>query len=181
MTLLPPNSSQLERGIEMAMARLGEMPVPIRQLYDPDTCPVELLPYLAWGLSIDSWSTAWPEAVKRARVRSAIAIQRRKGTASSVRDVVESFGGSVALREWWQMTPPGAPHTFTLLLTITDQTGAPVDAAFVDAVIAEVYRTKPVRSHFTFSQALNATAGIVSVAAARPAVFARLTMTAPAA
>ncbi len=181
MTLLPPNSTQLERGIETAMARLGDMPVPIRQLYDPDTCPAELLAYLAWGLSIDTWSSDWPEAVKRARVRSAIAIQRRKGTASSVRDVVESFGGSVAVREWWQMTPPGDPHTFNLLLNITDQSGAPVDAAFVDAVIAEVYRTKPVRSHFTFSQALNGTAGIVPVAAVRPAVFARLTMTAPAA
>ncbi|RZA27324.1 MAG: phage tail protein I, partial [Proteobacteria bacterium] len=41
------------------------------------------------------------------------AIQRRKGTASSVRDVVRSFGGSLALREWWQMAPRGDPHTFS--------------------------------------------------------------------
>ncbi len=181
VTLLPPNATALERAIEAGMAQLADVPVPLRTLWNPDTCPVELLPYLAWALSIDTWSSEWSETVKRARVRQALPIQRRKGTASSVRDVVESFGGSVAVREWWQMTPPGDPHTFNLLLNITDQSGAPVDAAFVDAVIAEVYRTKPVRSHFTFSQALNATAGIVPVAAARPAVFARLTMTAPAA
>lgn len=77
-----------------------------------------------------------------------LAIQRRKGTGSSARDVVASFGGSVALREWWQMVPPGAPHTFNLLLNITDDAGAPVDAAFVDAMIAEVYRTNPVRFHW---------------------------------
>jgi phage tail P2-like protein len=181
VTLLPPNATTLERAVETSMARLLDVPVPLRSLWNPDTCPVELLPYLAWALSIDSWSSAWPEAIKRARVRQALAIQRRKGTSSSVRDVVESFGGSVALREWWQMTPPGDPHTFNLLLNINDASGAPVDAAFVDAVIAEVYRTKPVRSHFTFSQALGATAGIVPVGAVRPAVFARLTMTAPAA
>ncbi|MES3099271.1 phage tail protein I [Sphingomonas faeni] len=181
MTLLPPNATALERAIEAGMSQLADVPVPLRTLWNPDTCPVELLPYLAWALSIDTWSSEWSETIKRARVRQALPIQRRKGTASSVRDVVESFGGSVAVREWWQMTPPGDPHTFNLLLNITDQGGAPVDAAFVDAVIAEVYRTKPVRSHFTFSQALNATAGIVPVGAARPAVFARLTMTAPAA
>ena len=181
MTLLPPNATALERAVEASMARLADVPVPLRSLWNPDTCPVDLLPYLAWALSLDSWSSAWPETIKRARVRQALAIQRRKGTASSVRDVVASFGGSVALREWWQTTPPGDPHTFNLLLNITDDAGAPVDAAFVDAVIAEVYRTKPVRSHFTFSQALNATAGIVPVSAARPAVFTRLTMTASAA
>jgi len=181
MTLLPRNASELERALEASMARLADVPVPLRNLWNPDTCPVELLPYLAWALSIDSWSSTWSETVKRARVRQALAIQRRKGTSSSVRDVIESFGGIVAIREWWQMEPPGEPHTFSLLLNITDDQGAPADAAYVDAVIAEVYRTKPVRSHFTFSQALSATAGILPVAAARPATFARLTMAAPAA
>lgn len=181
MTLLPPNASPLERGLDHAVARMSAVPTPLRDLWDADTCPVALLPYLAYALSIDSWSSDWPEAIKRRRVRQAIAIQRRKGTSASVRDVVGSFGGVVAIREWWQMQPPGDPHTFSLVLNITDQAGAPVDAAFVDAVIAEVYRTKPVRSHFTFSQALNARAGLRPVAAVRPAIFTRLTMTAPAA
>lgn len=180
MTLLPPNASPLERALEHAVARISDVPTPLRDLWNPDTCPAELLPYLAYALSIDSWSSNWPEAVKRRRVRQALAIQRRKGTAMSVRDVVESFGGVVAIREWWQMQPPGDPHTFSLVLNITGENGVPADAAFVDAVVAEVYRTKPVRSHFTFSQALNATAGIAPVAAIRPAIATRLTMIAPA-
>jgi len=181
MTLLPPNASPLERALDHAVGRISDVPTPLRDLWNPDTCPVGLLPYLAYALSIDSWSSDWSETIKRRRVRQALAIQRRKGTSASVRDVVESFGGVVAIREWWQMQPPGDPHTFSLVLNITDQAGAPADAAFVDAVIAEVYRTKPVRSHFTFSQAVNATAGIASVGAIRPAILARLTMTAPAA
>lgn len=181
MTLLPPNASALERALDHAIARISDVPTPFRDLWNPATCPVELLPYLAYALSIDSWSSEWPEVVKRRRVAQAIAIQRRKGTAISVRDVVSSFGGVVAIREWWQMQPPGDPHTFSLVLNVSDQDGVPVDAAFVDAIIAEVYRTKPVRAHFTFSQAVNASAAIVPVASVRPAAFIRLTMTAPAA
>ncbi len=177
-SLLPPNVTALERAIEAATSRVGELPVPLRDLINPDTCPLPLLPFLAWAVSIDAWSSDWPEAVKRTRVRRAIEIQRHKGTASSVRAVVESFGGAVALREWWQLDPPGPPHTFTLAVELSGGDGAPATAAFADAVINEVRRTKPVRSHFTFSQGLRFTGSIGLVAVARPAVFTRLTFAA---
>jgi phage tail P2-like protein len=174
MTLLPPNATPLERAVEQTTARLSDVPVPIALIADPDRCPVALLPYLAWALSIDTWSADWPEAVKRARVRSAIAIQRRKGTAASVRDVVASFGGGVALREWWQTEPRGRPHTFDLVVSLDGVVRPEATAAYADAVIGEVARTKPVRSAFTFSQALTAEGAMGAIAAARPAIFARL-------
>jgi phage tail P2-like protein len=174
MSLLPPNATALERAIEAATARLGELPVPLRALVDPETCPLPLLPYLAWAVSIDAWSSDWPEEVKRARVRRAIDIQRHKGTASSVRAVFESFGGSVALREWWQLDPPGEPHSFTMVVELGGDDSAPVTAAFADSVINEVRRTKPVRSHFTFTQGLRANASSGLIAAVRPVIFTRL-------
>lgn len=178
MTLLPPNATAFERAIEAATARVGNVPVPLRDLWNPATCPLSLLPYLAWALSIDSWSSDWPEMVKRKRVAAALQIQRSKGTADAVRTVVESFGGAVALREWWQTTPRGAPHTFELVVSLDGLVGAEQTAAFADAVIAEVHRAKPVRSVFTFSQALTARADLGVIAAARPAVFARLSLAA---
>ncbi len=174
VSLLPPSVTELERAIEAATARMGEVPVPLRSLVDPDTCPLSFLPYLAWAVSIDAWSSDWPEEVKRARVRRAIEIQRHKGTASSVRAVVESFGGAVALREWWQLDPPGPPHTFTMAVELSGNDGAPATAAFADAVINEVRRTKPVRSHFTFTQGLRFGAATGLIAVARPALFTRL-------
>lgn len=179
-SLLPPNATAIERAIEGATARLGDVPTPLRDLWNPDTCPAGLLAYLAWALSIDTWSSDWPETVKRARVRAALDIQRRKGTARSVRDVVEAFGGVVAIREWFEMVPPGAPHTFELSLALNGVVGAAATADYVDAVIAEVARTKPVRSHFTFAQALTATGGVGPVAVGRPATFTRLTVKAVA-
>ena len=76
--------------------------------------------------------------------------------------------------------PKGDPHTFDLVLNL-NQNGAPASAAFVDQVIAEVSRAKPVRSHFTFTQGISAQAGIGLIAAVRPTIYTRLSCTAPAA
>lgn len=174
-SLLPPNASSLERKLEQATLRLGTMAVPLRDLWNPDTCPAHLLPWLAWTLSLDSWQPYWPEAVKRARIRSAVDIQRRKGTAKSVRDVVRSFGSSLALREWWQLSPMGTPHTFEVVLTLG--AGVPNTAAYQQDIIKEIERTKPVRSHFTLTLGLSATGGLGLQGAARPVIYRRLQLT----
>ncbi len=177
-SILPPTSTRLERAVEQATARIGAIDVDLPpRLWNPWTCPVEMLPWLAWGLSMDSWDNRWPVAVRRQRVASAIAIQRRKGTAQSVFDVVDSFGASLVLKEWWQYDPPAPPHTFTITLTIGGSLG-PLPASYIDDIIDEVTRTKPVRSHFTFTQGLNATGGIRLAAVARPALLTRLSATA---
>jgi phage tail P2-like protein len=133
-----------------------------------------MLPWLAWALSVDAWKDYWPENIKRARIRTAIEVQRRKGTAKSVRDVVAAFGGQVALREWWENDPPTVPHTFDLTLTLSGEDGVLASAEFVDDVIGEVIRTKPVRSHFTFTQGVKAACGIGVVAAGKVAIYRRL-------
>lgn len=177
-SILPPGSTPLEKALEQVAARLLDVEVAIRDVWSPDDCPLDLLPWLAWGLSLDNWSTDWPENIKRERVRKAIAIARRKGTAESVRSVVASFGGSVAIREWWQMQPKGTPHSFSLVLNL-EQAGIAPSATFIDQVIAEVRRAKPVRSHFTFTLGLNGNAALGPIAAARPTTYARLSCVAP--
>jgi phage tail P2-like protein len=152
--------------------------VAIRAVWSPDDCPLDLLPWLAWGLSLDNWSTDWPENIKRERVRKAIAIARRKGTAD------RCARSSPASAARWRSAnggraSRGLPHTFSLILNL-DSAGAPASAAFVDQVIAEVNRAKPARSTFTFTQGLTAQAGIGLVAALRPTIYARLSCTAPA-
>ncbi|WP_317233337.1 phage tail protein I [Stenotrophomonas maltophilia] len=171
--LLPPNATQAERALARA-AVTRPLPVDITALWDADRCPAALLPWLAWALSVDEWKAYWPEAVKRARVRAAIAIQRRKGTWGSVRDVVAAFGGSILIREWWEMQPPGAPHTFEAVMTIANQGGETATAKFVDDVIGEITRTKPVRSHFTFTQGMQASTGIGALAGAHGTTFRRI-------
>lgn len=173
-SLLPPNASPLERALEGAEARVLAIPLRHGLLKDPARCPEEWLPWLAWELSLDTWDTTWPTHIKRQRIASAIGIQRHKGTARSVQAVIESFGGSVVIREWWQLEPAGAPHTFELLLVISGRPGQDVTAKYVEDVIAEVERTKPVRSHFTFTQGPGFEERLGIAAVLRPAVYRRL-------
>lgn len=176
-SLLPPNALATERSVEGAMSRIADVGAPLRALWNPASCPADLLPWLAWSLSVDTWRPEWPDYVKRARLASAISIQRHKGTTKSVRDVVESFGGAVEIVEWWQTTPKGIPHTFDLTLTLSGNDGQQATAQFVDDVIAEVNKTKPVRSQFNFTQGVSLFGSVGVATYARAVVVARLELT----
>lgn len=177
--LLPPNATALEKAAAAATARFADIRPMHRAVWDPDTCPAELLPWLAWAHSLDDWNAQWPEPVKRARIRTAIEVHRKKGTMGSLRRVVQSFGGALAIREWFETEPRGVPHTFALTLTIADAgDGYTNTAAYVDDVIAAIMRTKPVRSHFTFTQGFNAIGRIGVLGYGRAFVYRRLEMVA---
>jgi phage tail P2-like protein len=91
--LLPPNSTLFERAMVEAMApRLDEAADRIRALWNPATCPIELLPLLAWSLSVDIWDDTWSEDAKRAAIAGSIAWHRRKGTPWAVKQVLTSIG-----------------------------------------------------------------------------------------
>lgn len=118
--MLPGNATELERLAAQALAQIERVPVPLRDLWNPDTCPVELLPYLAWAFSVDRWSQAWPESAKRAAIRAAYFIHSRKGTIGALRRVVEPLGYLIEVREWWEEAPLGVPGTFRLLIGVLD-------------------------------------------------------------
>lgn len=176
-TLLPPNSTPLERDTARLFQRLTDLPTPLAPLWRPDDCPAELLPWLAWSLSIDTWKPYWSEAVKRQRIRDAIPIHRRRGTAAAVRQVVEAFGAGVAMREWWQQTPPGTPHTFEIVLTV-GQAGEHTEA-FQQDIVQEVDRVKPVRSHYHLTLGIEVAGGLGLAGTARGAHYRRLRITEP--
>lgn len=172
MTLLPPNATRLERALESATERIGDVTAPIDTLLDPMTIATDWLPWLAWGLSLDSWDADWTEPVKRQAVAQSIALHRIKGTRQSVEAVLARFDQLLRVVEWHETAPRGAPHTFEIIFPLsvgdTAPGGARATAAFAEAVIREVTRVKPLREHFAFVQQL-AVAGVVGVmGVARP-------------
>lgn len=174
-SILPPNASPVARVIEQATARIDGIAVEdLSTLWSPQLIRADLLPWLAWGLSIDGWNPAWPEAVRRDRTMQSIEVHRHKGTAKSLRDVVAAHGGAVQIREWWQQTPRGRPYTFELVLVLSGNDGEFATARYVDEVMAEVDRVKPVRCHYEFIQGMNATSAIGIASAVRPLAYARL-------
>ena len=117
-SLLPPSASDFMRCVERGATRLSALPVSLNQLWDPDTCPVALLPYLAWALSVDRWDRDWTEETKRQVIRDAWAIHRHKGTISAIRRVVEPFGYVINVTEWWETGDPRG--TFRLDIGVLD-------------------------------------------------------------
>ncbi len=118
--LLPGNSTPLERQAAQALAQIQRVPIPLRQLCNPDDCPVVALPYLAWAFSVDRWDSNWTEATKRAAIRSSRYIHAHKGTIGALRRVVEPLGYLIEVQELWQTVPNGVPGTFAIKVGVLD-------------------------------------------------------------
>lgn len=99
-SILKPNSSRNDRALEKAIRKGQPDLAAVSQLLDPDRCPAELLGWLAWALSVDTWDNGWSEEAKRNIVRSAIGSHRRKGTIGAIRDALKAAGyGDAAIVE----------------------------------------------------------------------------------
>lgn len=174
--LLPPNATPLERGISAAIART--IGFDLGALWNPATCPPDLLPWLAWGLSVDRWDPEWTDDEKRAATASAIADQRHKGTRWAVEQVLRRFDDLLQLVEWFEVLPHLDRHTFEVRLPLIDADGVAggrrVSAEFARAIITEVSRAKPVRAHFTLVQALELQGAILPFAALQATHYRRL-------
>lgn len=118
-SLLTPKASDFLRRAEVGTQRISDIPVDLRKLWNPDECPVPLLPNLAWALSVDRWEKGWSEQTKRQVIKSAWAVHRQKGTISALRRVVEPFGFLIRIVEWWETGE--APGTFRLDIGVQDQ------------------------------------------------------------
>lgn len=143
-SLLPPNANELERNAAEALAQLQRVPVPLRTLWNPDTCPVELLPYLAWSFSVDRWVPTWSEATKRQVIKASYFVHSRKGTIGALRRAVQPVGYLVKTTEWWQLNPPGPPGTFSLEVATNDNGISEEMYAELELLIADA---KPVSRH----------------------------------
>lgn len=143
-SLIPLNSVTLELALEAAA---DEVPlIPLRTLYNPDTCPAHLLYQLAWAWSVDRWDNSWPEATKRAVCRSAFFVHSRKGTIGAIRRVVEPLGYLLKVTEWWQTEPMGEPATFELEVGVLD-TG--ISEEMYGELTALIDDAKPLSRHMS--------------------------------
>jgi len=148
-SLLPPNSGAIERDLEQVMTRLQRVSIPLTTLWNPDTCPEHLLPYLAWAMSIEVWDDTWSAEQKRAAVKSSVAVHRVKGTRGAVERALGALGFAIDLTEWFESGDP--VHTFRLDAFGEDvfAAGFEINAALFATVTRVIENVKPVRSHFT--------------------------------
>lgn len=141
-SLLPLNSTPLERAVEAATNEITH--IPLRTLYNPQTCPAHLLYHLAWAWSVDRWDEEWSEPIKRAAIAASFFIHAHKGTIGAIRRVVEPLGYLIDVVEWWETAPPGIPGTFALKVGVLD-TG--ITEEMYQELTALIDDAKPVSRH----------------------------------
>lgn len=149
--LLPINASKQERDLSLTVERSSALPVLIRELWNPATCPANALAWLGWALNVDTWDAGWTETQKRQVIAQSVNVHRVKGTVGAVKRSANSFGATVAITEWHQTNPVGPVHTFSMALSVPN-----ASPEQVDSIVYAITSVKPVRSQLTFSISENA-------------------------
>ena len=172
-SILPPNATKAERALEAAAARVGDVPTPARDYWNPATCPAWYLPWLAWAVSVDVWDDSWPEAAKRAAIAKSIPLHRRKGTVRAVELSLEPLGLDASIKEWWQMVPAGERGSFKVQIRPSANT-PPITLAVLNSVAQAIERAKPVSRAFGLTLILDVPAALYVGAACRLQVRMRV-------
>ncbi|SDU83870.1 phage tail protein I [Pseudomonas mucidolens] len=112
-SLLPANSSPLEKALDLGLGRLlDRVAPPFPGLMNPLRTPVEFLPYLAADRGVSEWNADASEAEKRLTVELSWQIQRQAGTPKALSHAVESLGFTPNIMAWYQQRPQALPYTF---------------------------------------------------------------------
>lgn len=147
-SILPPNATAVERAIDRASAAvLAKLPVYlIRWVKNPDLCPAELLPWLAWEYQVDTWNVNWSEQKKRDAIKRAHYIHRHRGTVAAVRHALVDSPFGTDIVEWFNQNPKGDPYTFRLNVYQND---LPVTEYDQQDLKLAVLRARNLRSWFS--------------------------------
>ena len=151
-SILPPNATPLEKATEKAIGeRIDAIPVPIGKMWNPETCPLSHLPWLAWALSVDVWNDTWSEAIKRNVVANALKVHALKGTRGALDKALKAQGFGVNISEWWEKSPVGNPNTYTAVLNVINR---PLNKKQIALAERTFNQTKRHSQHGTLSFAL---------------------------
>lgn len=92
-TLLPSASTALERTVDrMAAERISALPAVVASLWNAETCPENVLPWLAMAMSVDEWNEEWGVDKKRAVIAESRLIHQQKGTPAAIRRALTAIG-----------------------------------------------------------------------------------------
>lgn len=145
--LLPPNATALELALaDFTQKKLTGLAIPIRDLWSPWRCPLPLLPWLAWAVSVDEWDASWSELQKRETIASSFKVHAKKGTRLAVEQRLNSLGYKTAITEWHQNKKVMPPYTFWADIDVGSK---PVTSNIFNSANELIHSSKNTRSHLT--------------------------------
>lgn len=143
---LPPSASKMERVMEQVFwEELALIERDIRNFYDPSQCRIDLLPYLAWEMSVDYWDENWSEQTKRDVIAASNPIHTTKGTRHALDKSIESIrDDGLSVTEWFDDEANLAPGFFRVNL---EARNSDIDENTVPQIHTAVNNAKNTRSH----------------------------------
>jgi phage tail P2-like protein len=114
-SLLPANSSALERALDRGFGKLlDRIAPPFPELMNPAETPLAFLPYLGADRGVSEWSSEAPESEKRLTVELAWPTARQAGTRKALENAARGLQLQPEVRAWYEQTPPGQPYSFSV-------------------------------------------------------------------
>jgi phage tail P2-like protein len=114
-SLLPANSSPLEKALDLGFATLlDRIAPPFPELMNPAATPLAFLPYLAADRGVSEWSATAAEAEKRLTVELAWPTARQAGTRLALENAAKGLRLMPEVRAWYEQTPIGEPYSFSV-------------------------------------------------------------------
>ncbi len=153
-SLLPINASQLLKDLESSSLKATSLEALNRYVTNPDLAPDNILPWLAWAVSVDDWSDNWPKVIKREMIKNSISLHQIKGTKRAIQKALEIIGVAGEIVEWWELNPRMTPHSFNITAYLNDNINEGADVIIgldtQQKLINLIENVKPARSHFNF-------------------------------
>ena len=153
-SLLPINASQLLKDLESSSLKATSLEALNRYVTNPDLAPDNILPWLAFSVSVDDWSDNWPKVIKREMIKNSISLHQIKGTKRAIKKALEIIGVAGEIVEWWELNPRMTPHSFNITAYLNDNINEYADVIIgLDTqkkLINLIENVKPARSHFNF-------------------------------
>ncbi|MCF6438159.1 phage tail protein I [Pseudoalteromonas luteoviolacea] len=122
----PDEADPIKRAQVKSACVLNDSRLLLASVWDPFLCPAELLPWLAWSVSVDEWDEAWSEALKRQVINDAFAVHQVKGTPYALQKALDSLNIKTEIKEWWQgdnleALPRGTVQVWALINSNLDE------------------------------------------------------------
>ncbi len=114
---LPPNASKQNRAVDKTLEhRVEELNKSDFNLL-PQSCRAELLPHLAYMLSVDI--VGLDEREQRVLIQNALEVRRHQGTPFAIKKMFESLNMQAEVSEWFSYG--GEPYHFSLDLILENK------------------------------------------------------------
>lgn len=142
-SLLPINLTELLKNIEETGCKITELEAKNKYVFNADLASENILPWVAWGFSVDDWNDAWEVDIKRNIIKTSLTLHRQKGTIGALKKALSAFNFvDIKIEEWFEYG--GDPYFFKVYFDIPY---AGFDINILPEIAKVIQNTKNARSH----------------------------------